>query len=168
MNFIYGMILCFLTSCTAGYLEKAPQSPTDSIRHNFGSIFGQSPLLLKGKQKQIKTTNDNIDCVNKFLWHGALETIGFMPILSAIPNQGRIITDWYIDEEFPNIRVRTVIYILGKKLRADAVRVYVERQKLNSKKVWSAYHLPQKDCTKLEILIVERACKLKKQFQNSK
>ena len=33
--------------------------------------------------------------VNAYLWRGALETMGFMPLASADPFGGLIITDWY-------------------------------------------------------------------------
>ena len=31
--------------------------------------------------------------VNEFLWRGALDTLGFMPLMSADPSGGVIITD---------------------------------------------------------------------------
>ena len=37
--------------------------------------------------------------VNVFLWRGALETIDFMPLSSADPIGGTIITDWYSTSE---------------------------------------------------------------------
>ncbi|MDR3285628.1 MAG: DUF3576 domain-containing protein, partial [Holosporales bacterium] len=54
------------------------------------------------------------------------------------------------------------ITISGNELRADAVKVFVERQKRSSKKVWQNYSLPKEDCVKLEILIVEKARKIRK------
>ena len=36
--------------------------------------------------------------INPYLWRGSLETISFMPLASADPIAGIIITDWYTDQ----------------------------------------------------------------------
>jgi hypothetical protein len=55
-----------------------------------------------------------------------------------------------------------MVTIKGPELRADAVKVYVERQKRTAMKIWKDYKFPKEDCVKLEILIVERARKIRK------
>ena len=42
--------------------------------------------------------------INPYLWKGSLETIGFMPLSSADPFGGIIITDWYSDGQTINER----------------------------------------------------------------
>jgi hypothetical protein len=134
----------------------------DENKRNFGSVLGGHQITAKGKDVQQRSTSIANFKVNKFLWEGAIETIGFMPILTANPENGKIITDWYISEDRPDIKVRLMVAIKGPELRADAVKVYVERQKKTRMKIWKAHKLPKEDCTKLEILIVERARKIRK------
>ncbi len=66
--------------------------------------------------------------VNKYLWSASLETLDFMPIFSADPIGGLIITDWYANPAVPNERLKANIYILDTALRADALRVSVFKQ----------------------------------------
>lgn len=159
---------CFLLliGCNPAGVREVPQSSKDMRKSDFGSILGDSPILLKSRKEQIRTTLQG-DCpVNKYLWMGALETIGFMPIISAIPEQRTITTDWYMTEDHPDVRVRMVVIILGKELRADAVKIRVERQKRTAYKRWINHPLSSEELTRLEILIVERARKLRKMLNN--
>ncbi len=66
--------------------------------------------------------------VNGFLWRAALDTISFMPIASADPFGGTIITDWYAAPESPDERTKLNIFIRDRDLRADGVKVSVFRQ----------------------------------------
>ena len=66
--------------------------------------------------------------VNGFLWRASLDTISFMPLASADPFGGVIITEWYSAADTPDERVKVTIYILDRRLRADGVRVSVFKQ----------------------------------------
>ena len=66
--------------------------------------------------------------VNAYLWRGALDTLSFMPLQSADPFGGVIITDWYSPPDSPDERFKATAYILGRELRADAIRVTLFRQ----------------------------------------
>lgn len=150
-----------LASCTNSIIQDAPKATLDLKKRDFGSILGKSPILLKGKKQQSRYTSSDITNVNKFLWEGAIETVGFMPIITANPQKGIISTDWYLSEDQPNIRVKVAINITGKELRADAVKVFVERQKRKQNNTWINYSLPKQSAVQLEILITEKARKLR-------
>jgi hypothetical protein len=66
--------------------------------------------------------------VNSFLWRASLDTLNFMPLASADPFGGVIITDWYSDPSTPNERFKATVYILDTRLRADALNVSIFRQ----------------------------------------
>ena len=66
--------------------------------------------------------------VNAYLWRGALDTLAFMPLASADPFGGVIITDWYQPPSAGGERFKATAYILGRQLRADGVRVSIFRQ----------------------------------------
>ena len=66
--------------------------------------------------------------MNAYLWRASLDTINFIPLVSADPFGGVIITDWYTPAETPNERMKVQITILDRELRADGVRVSVFKQ----------------------------------------
>ncbi|MDP2116454.1 MAG: DUF3576 domain-containing protein, partial [Brevundimonas sp.] len=66
--------------------------------------------------------------VNAFLWRAALDTLSFMPLANADPWGGVINYGWYVDPQTPNERFRATVYILDRRLRADALNVSVTKQ----------------------------------------
>ena len=74
--------------------------------------------------------------MNAFLWRASLDTIAFMPLASADPFGGVIITDWYAPPETPDERFKVNIYILGRILRADGLKVSVFRQTRDAGGQW--------------------------------
>ncbi len=68
--------------------------------------------------------------VNAYLWRASLDTLGFMPLASADPWGGVIITDWYASPETPNERFKATVYILDTRLRADGVSAAVFKEQL--------------------------------------
>ncbi|MGE0741472.1 MAG: DUF3576 domain-containing protein [Hyphomonadaceae bacterium] len=66
--------------------------------------------------------------VNSYLWRASLDTLNFMPLASADPFGGVIITDWYSDPTTPSERFKATVYILDTRLRADALNVSIFRQ----------------------------------------
>lgn len=151
--------------CTRYSSVSTPQDSEDLRRKNFGSLFGEDALWIRPAPTTSQRTITGLCPVNKFLWNGAMETIAFMPIIQAVPQSGRILTDWYVEPEHPNVRVRLTVYIHGTELRADAVHVLAERQRRSSPyKKWMEYRFSPEEITQLEILIVERARKIRAQL----
>jgi len=70
--------------------------------------------------------------VNAYLWRGALDTLSFMPLASADPFGGVIITDWYSPPNSNDERFKATAYILSRQLRSDGVRVTIFRQVLQN------------------------------------
>ena len=68
--------------------------------------------------------------VNAYLWRAALDTLSFMPLASADPFGGTIITDWYSPPAANGERFRAQAYVIGRQLRSDGVRVQIFRQAL--------------------------------------
>jgi hypothetical protein len=66
--------------------------------------------------------------VNAYLWRGALDTLGFMPIASADPYGGVIVTDWYSPPTTSGERFKATAFVLGRQLRADGVKITIFRQ----------------------------------------
>jgi muconolactone delta-isomerase len=66
--------------------------------------------------------------VNAYLWRATLDTLSFMPLASADPFGGTIITDWYSPPAAQGERFRAQAYVMGRQLRSDGVRVQIFRQ----------------------------------------
>ena len=64
-----------------------------------GSLFGPGGLF-GSKADNAKADNSGTGvAVNAFLWRASLDTINFIPLVSADPFGGVIITDWYTPAE---------------------------------------------------------------------
>ncbi|HEX8232467.1 MAG TPA: DUF3576 domain-containing protein [Caulobacteraceae bacterium] len=66
--------------------------------------------------------------VNGYLWRATLDTLAFMPMASADPWGGTVITDWYSSPEKPDERFKATVYILDTRLRADGLKVAISKQ----------------------------------------
>ena len=123
------------------------------------TVFGDGGLDLFGDDEQGPT--DSGIGVNSFLWRASIDTISFMPVNSADPFGGVIITDWHATTEAPNERFKLNVYILGRTLRADGIRVAVFRQVLNRKGQWRDAGVPEETQVKIEDAILTRARQLR-------
>ncbi|MGF1453898.1 MAG: DUF3576 domain-containing protein [Alphaproteobacteria bacterium] len=99
--------------------------------------------------------------VNGYLWRASLDTLSFMPLASADPVGGVIITDWYTAPETPAERFKVQVYLLDRRLRADALRVNVFRQEQNTTVGWVDAAVAQETKTKMENAILTRARELR-------
>ncbi len=99
--------------------------------------------------------------VNSFLWRASLDTISFMPLSSADPFGGVIITDWYAPPETPAERFKMSVYILGRELRADGIRVAVFRQAKDGAGQWVDAKIGADTPVNLENQILTRARQLR-------
>jgi hypothetical protein len=98
--------------------------------------------------------------VNAYLWRGALDTLSFMPLASADPFGGVIITDYYQPPSSPDERFKATAYILGRQLRADGVRVTVFRQVMRDGH-WSDASVSTSTNSELENKVLARARELR-------
>ena len=96
-----------------------------------GTLFGPGGLF--GSKAEKKDDTGTGVAVNAYLWRASLDTINFIPLVSADPFGGVIITDWYTPVETPNERMKVQVTILDRELRADGVRVSVFKQQTSPK-----------------------------------
>ncbi|GAB3123180.1 DUF3576 domain-containing protein [Novispirillum itersonii] len=127
-----------------------------------GSIFGKGGLNILGGDKNADQSDGggsgNGINVNAFLWRASLDTISFMPLSSADPFGGVIITDWYSTPETPQERFKVNVFILGRALRSDGVKVSVFRQAVDpSSGRWADTPVNASVATEMENAILTRA-----------
>jgi hypothetical protein len=124
------------------------------------SLFGEDGVLLFGEGSGGADGGVAIG-VNSYLWRASLDTISFMPLSSADPFGGVIITDWYTPPGSPEERFKLNLFILGQRLRADGVRVAVFRQRRTVDGGWLDAPVEPKTATDLENAILNRARQLR-------
>lgn len=159
-----GLALAALGGCASGdgetqtyYPEKNQYGTYDPAPQGArSSVFGSDGLsLFGGGQKKPEDGGSGIG-VNSFLWRATLDTISFMPLASADPFGGVIITDWYAPPQTPSERFKVTVYILDRVLRADGLRVSVFRQ-MRQGDAWVDQAAAPATATNMENAILQRA-----------
>ena len=98
--------------------------------------------------------------VNAYLWRATLDTLSFMPLLTADPWGGVVNYDWYTDPQSPNERFKATVFILDTRLRADALNVTVTKEVRNEAGQWTAAPVAPQTETDLENAILTKARQL--------
>ena len=80
-----------------------------------------------------------------------------MPLISADPFGGVIITDWFTPLESVNERFKLTVYILSSELRVDGLRVAVFRQQNDGSDNWIDGQVSDETTNELEKTILTRA-----------
>jgi len=121
------------------------------------TIFGGDLLTFGGNPATEAPRGGSGVGVNAFLWRASLDVLSSWPVSSADPFGGVIITDWYAPPETPRERFKFNIFILGRALRADGVRVSIFKQILNARGEWQQAALQANTQTLVENSILTRA-----------
>jgi hypothetical protein len=130
-----------------------------AILNNSGKLFGD--ITIGGGEKRDNDGGPSGIGVNGFLWRASLDTLAFLPLASADPFGGVIITDWYAPPESPTERFKVTTYLLGRQLRTDGLRVSVFRQTRSADGTWVDAALSDETATKLADAILTRARELR-------
>jgi len=126
------------------------------------TIFGKDGFLLLGETDDDKSGGPAGIGVNSYLWRASLDTLAFMPLSSADPFGGVIITDWFSPPESPLERFKMTVYILDRRLRADALKVSVFRQTRAAPTAgWNDSTIAKSTPIELENAILTRARQLR-------
>jgi hypothetical protein len=142
-----------LAGCSTFKLEKNAEPVEQKSGFSLGlGLFGG------GDKSQTLNTEQELG-VNGFIWQATLDALSFMPMTSADPIGGIVITDWYQSRSEPKERFKVTVYILDKNLRADGVRVSAFKQKMTSNG-WQDVSMRPEIAIKLENAILSRAREL--------
>ena len=99
--------------------------------------------------------------VNSYLWRATLDTLALMPLASADPSGGVVITDWYINPEKPDERFKCTVYILDTRLRGDALKVTVFKEVSNGAGGWVNSQAADQTAVDIENAILTKARQLR-------
>ena len=127
MKFLNVVLLIFslalLNSCQALKYKKVsakdyPPDPKLRIKKNMeeGRGFRLMDTIERGGGKfEFASSNP--------LWRATLDTISFMPLMSANYSGGIIITDWYSDNSDKNESVKISIRFLSSEVRSNSLDI---------------------------------------------
>ena len=161
-----------LALCLAGLTACSASKPVAETEYNDyryaggeqGKLFSDQGLVL-GVGKNAKGADPDTGGalgVNAYLWRGALDTLSFMPLASADPFGGVIITDWYQPPASDGERFKATAYILGRQLRADGIRLTIFRQVQQDGR-WVDAPVSQVTVGEIENKVLARARELREQ-----
>ena len=126
-----------------------------------GGLFGKKAGFdFLDNNKKDKNTYSSVGFpINPYLWKGSLETVEFMPLLSADPFAGVILTDWF-SEGNNKERCKLNIFIKGVEFKTDNLKVNTFCQILSDNN-WIDKKVSEENNTKLENAILNKAKKLR-------
>lgn len=152
-----------VSACSSSRVVGEDEYNDERYRGARGSLFGDNGVVLGigGKNGKADEGSGALG-VNAYLWRGALDTLSFMPLASADPFGGVIITDWYEPPAAGGERFKATAYILGRQLRADGVRVSIFRQTLQGGR-WVDAPISQSTVGEIENKVLSRARELRSQ-----
>ena len=131
-----------------------------------GGLLGKGGLSVGGLLNRDEKSSSSVGTfgmpINVYLWRGALETINFMPLNSADPIGGTILTDWYSSADNENERCKLNIFISGAELKTQNLKVTSFCQEFKNQK-WISKEVDISNNIKIENAILNKAKKLKLQ-----
>ena len=153
------ILLAFAASAT-GCALKMPK--TKSAPEAQTSAKAQKPKKPRSQMfGKSRAANEQAGIgVNSYLWRATLDTLNFMPVLSADPFGGTYVTDWHASPQNPGERFKIQVFILDTRLRADGIAVRVFRQ-TGSAAAWSDAAVDPDTSLQIENAILTRARQLR-------
>ncbi len=154
MKIIASALVCLLLVSCSNF-EPAPpvleEEPVSILTGKPGGIKLGDLGGLSGNQ------GDSMP-VNAILWRASLEIISLIPIADVDTFGGTIVSDWYSLPDKPNERIKITIFVSGRELRSDAVRITVHVQTRDGVDgIWGGSIRDDAFGRRLEDLVLNRA-----------
>ena len=116
------VILLTQSACNAIKPKKVsakdfPPDPRERVKKNIeeGRGFRVMGAIKGGTTYDFASSNP--------LWQATLDTLDFMPLVSANYSGGIVITDWYSENNSPNESVKISVRFLTNEIRSDALDI---------------------------------------------
>ncbi len=125
---LFTLAACDSLPGLSGSDSSFPKRAEERREEERGRITGEGGLIVAGGPAEEESAGSNPLGVNSFLWRASLDTLAFMPLASADPFGGVIITDWYEDPNARGERFKINLLILDRTLRADGIKASIFKQ----------------------------------------
>tara|TARA_B100000575_G_scaffold280353_1_gene269731 strand:+ start:446 stop:1054 length:609 start_codon:yes stop_codon:yes gene_type:complete len=154
------------TKFNSGSNKKLALQDAETRLQTGGGLLGKGGIKVDGilgnNEKKGASVSTFGMPINIYLWRGALDTISFMPLNSADPIGGTILTDWYSSANNLDERCKLNIFITGSELKTQNLRVTSFCQLFKNQK-WENNNVDSDNNIKIENAILNKAKKLKLQ-----
>ena len=132
------ILLILITGCEGMSVDRSYPDPLARKKTTKGKLFGEEGITLFNSKEKKQSQSNTIAgmSLNKYLWRASLDVISFIPLISADPFGGTIITDWYTPTGTSGERFKLNIFILDEKFSVNSLKVSAFSQKKNSNGVW--------------------------------
>jgi len=99
------------------------------------------------------------------LWQATLDTLDFMPLVSANYSGGIVITDWYSENNSPNESVKISVRFLSNEIRSDALDIDIFLKKCSQNLTNCSISKNNNDLAgNLNLSILKKAAKYEKEM----
>jgi hypothetical protein len=132
--FIIFLTALAISSCSNNQVVTNPitaEKPTPGIFSKDASKGISLDQILNPQSRDGISAN-----VNGFLWRASLDVLSIAPLISTDALGGTIITDWYINKNIKNQRIKISAFIKTSELRSDGIDIKVHVQKKENG-IWS-------------------------------
>ena len=163
---LIGILLLLLNSCEALKYKRTksgevPVSADERIKKNMEEGRGFRLMDItkqKGGTFDFASSNE--------LWRASLDTIDFMPLVSANYSGGIIITDWYNDGSSNNQSVKISIRFLSNEIRSDALDIKIFTKNCTTNIECKIYENKGNLVFELKKSILKKAALYEKQYKD--
>ena len=158
-KFLIAPLIILFSSCSSN--NSVVRNPITGEKSNPG-------LFSKDAEKGVnlselfleKDNSSGIINVNAFLWRASLNILSIAPLISTDALGGTIISDWYINKNIKDQRLKITAFILTRELRSDGIKVKVHIQNFKNN-VWSETITDSDLANKIEENILNEARNLR-------
>ena len=152
--FMIFLSILTISSCSNNQVATNPitgDKPTPGIFSKDASKGISLDQILNPQNRDKLSAN-----VNGFLWRASLDVLSIAPLISTDALGGTIITDWYINQNIKNQRIKITAFIKTSELRSDGIDIKVHVQKKENG-TWSDTMTNEKLETQIEDQILNKA-----------
>ena len=153
-----------LNSCGNGFFKggdarKISEDPRERVKANLESGKGfRLGNLGKSKGGDFEFASSNE------LWRASLDTLDFMPLVSANYSGGIIITDWYSENNNDSIKI--TLRFLSNEVRSDAIDIKIFSKKCDGLMSCATSEINSELKKELKKEILKKAAVYKKQTKD--
>jgi len=120
------MLVSIISSCSN---NKIVTNPVTGEKPNPGLFSKDASKGISLDTVLNPQNRDGISAnVNGYLWRASLDVLSIAPLVSTDALGGIIITDWYINKDIVNQRVKITAFIKTSELRSDGIEIKVHLQ----------------------------------------
>ena len=158
-KFLIVPLIILFSSCSSN--NSVVRNPITGEKSNPGLFSKNAKKGLNLSEILLKKNNSGgIINVNAFLWRASLNILSIAPLISTDALGGTIISDWYINKNVKNQRLKITAFILTRELRSDGIKVKVHIQNFKNN-VWSETITDSDLANKIEENILNEARNLR-------